>query len=39
LGVVTGLVGFSSLSTFSRWFHQTYGIQPSEFRRQAHHSA
>ena len=36
LGVVTGLVGFSSLSTFSRWFRQTYGIQPSEFRRLAH---
>jgi AraC-like DNA-binding protein len=36
LGVVTGLVGFSSLSAFSRWFRQTYGIQPSEFRRLAH---
>lgn len=35
LGVVTGLLGFSSLSTFSRWFRQAYGTQPSEFRRQA----
>jgi len=33
---VTALVGFSSLSTFSRWFRAAYGIQPSEFRRLAH---
>ena len=33
---VTALVGFSSLSTFSRWFRTAYGIQPSEFRRLAH---
>jgi AraC-like DNA-binding protein len=33
---VTALVGFSSLSTFSRWFRQAYGIQPSEYRRQTH---
>jgi AraC-like DNA-binding protein len=36
LGEVTTLVGFSSLSTFSRWFRQAYGIQPSEYRRQKH---
>jgi AraC-like DNA-binding protein len=36
LSEVTHLVGFSSLSTFSRWFRHTYGVQPSEFRRQAH---
>ena len=36
LGEVTTLVGFSSLSTFSRWFRQAYGIQPSEYRRQSH---
>ena len=33
---VTALVGFSSLSTFSRWFRQAYGVQPSEYRRQSH---
>jgi AraC-like DNA-binding protein len=33
---VTALLGFSSLSTFSRWFRTAYGIQPSEFRRLAH---
>jgi AraC-like DNA-binding protein len=38
LSEVTALVGFSSLSTFSRWFRQAYGIQPSEFRRLAHHA-
>jgi AraC-like DNA-binding protein len=32
---VTALVGFSSLSTFSRWFRSAYGMQPSEFRRLA----
>jgi AraC-like DNA-binding protein len=26
-------LGFSSPSTFSRWFHSVYGVQPSEFRR------
>jgi AraC-like DNA-binding protein len=36
LGEVTTLVGFSSLSTFSRWFRQAYGIQPSEFRKLSH---
>jgi AraC-like DNA-binding protein len=36
LSEVTTLVGFSSLSTFSRWFRQAYGIQPSEYRRQKH---
>jgi AraC-like DNA-binding protein len=36
LSEVTALVGFSSLSTFSRWFRQAYGIQPSEYRRQSH---
>jgi AraC-like DNA-binding protein len=35
LGEVTALVGFASLSAFSRWFRQAYGIQPSEFRRLA----
>jgi AraC-like DNA-binding protein len=32
LGVVANLLGFSSLSTFSRWFRQTYGVPASEFR-------
>ena len=36
LTAVTALVGFSSLSTFSRWFRAAYGMQPSEFRRLAH---
>jgi AraC-like DNA-binding protein len=36
LSEVTTLVGFSSLSTFSRWFRSAYGMQPSEFRRLAH---
>jgi AraC-like DNA-binding protein len=36
---VTALVGFSSLSTFSRWFRAAYGMQPSEFRRLAHAAA
>jgi AraC-like DNA-binding protein len=36
LSEVTALVGFASLSTFSRWFRAAYGIQPSEFRRLAH---
>ena len=35
LGEVTSRVGFSSLSAFSRWFRQAYGMQPSEFRRQS----
>jgi len=30
---VATLVGFSSLSAFSRWFRQTSGMQPSEYRR------
>ncbi len=34
LSEVTSMVGFSSLSTFSRWFRQAYGVQPSEYRRQ-----
>jgi AraC-like DNA-binding protein len=33
LGEIATLVGFSSLSTFSRWFHQASGMQPSEYRR------
>jgi AraC-like DNA-binding protein len=32
LGAVANLLGFSSLSTFSRWFRQTYGVPASEFR-------
>lgn len=36
LGEVSALVGFSSLSTFSRWFRQAFGMQPSEYRRNAH---
>jgi AraC-like DNA-binding protein len=39
LSEVTALVGFSSLSTFSRWFRAAYGMQPSEFRRLAHTAA
>jgi AraC-like DNA-binding protein len=31
---VAAMVGFSSLSTFSRWFRQTSGVQPSEYRRR-----
>jgi AraC-like DNA-binding protein len=38
LGEVAVLVGFSSLSTFSRWFRQAFGMQPSEYRRGAHKS-
>ena len=38
LGEVAILVGFSSLSTFSRWFRQAFGMQPSEYRRGAHKS-
>jgi AraC-like DNA-binding protein len=36
LGEVAALVGFSSLSTFSRWFRQAFGMQPSEYRRGGH---
>jgi AraC-like DNA-binding protein len=36
LGEVAVLVGFSSLSTFSRWFRQAFGMQPSEYRRGGH---
>jgi AraC-like DNA-binding protein len=36
LSEVAALVGFASLSTFSRWFRGAYGMQPSEFRRLAH---
>jgi AraC-like DNA-binding protein len=36
LSEVAKLVGFSSLSTFSRWFRQAFGVQPSEYRRLAH---
>jgi len=32
---VAAMVGFSSLSTFSRWFRQTSGVQPSEYRRRS----
>jgi AraC-like DNA-binding protein len=35
LSEVAGMLGFSSLSTFSRWFRQSFGMQPSEYRRQA----
>ena len=35
---VARLAGFSSLSTFSRWFHHAFGVQPSEYRRIAHSS-
>jgi AraC-like DNA-binding protein len=38
LGELTARLGFSSLSAFSRWFRSAYGIQPSEFRRLAHHN-
>jgi AraC-like DNA-binding protein len=38
LSEVARLVGFSSLSTFSRWFRQAFGVQPSEYRRMAHSS-
>jgi AraC-like DNA-binding protein len=36
LSEVATLVGFSSLSTFSRWFRQAFAVQPSEYRRMAH---
>ena len=35
LALVMRHAGFSSPSSFSRWFHHAYGIQPSEFRRLA----
>jgi AraC-like DNA-binding protein len=38
LSMVMRQAGFSSPSSFSRWFHQAYGIQPSEFRRLAQHA-
>jgi len=38
LSMVMRQAGFSSASSFSRWFHQAYGIQPSEFRRLAQHA-
>jgi len=38
LSVVMRQAGFSSSSSFSRWFHQAYGIQPSQFRRLAQHA-
>jgi len=36
LGEVAAMVGFSSLSTFSRWFRHATGMQPSEYRRMSH---
>jgi AraC-like DNA-binding protein len=36
LGAITRQLGFSSLSAFSRWFHNAFGIQPREFRRLSH---
>ncbi|OIJ65115.1 AraC family transcriptional regulator [Streptomyces mangrovisoli] len=30
---VSTLLGFSSLSAFSRWFHEHYGVGPREWRR------
>ena len=38
LSVVMRQAGFHSASSFSRWFHHAYGIQPSEFRRLAQHA-
>lgn len=38
LSLVMRQAGFSRASSFSRWFHQAYGIQPSEFRRLAQHT-
>jgi AraC-like DNA-binding protein len=35
LASIMRLAGFSSASSFSRWFHQAFGVKPSEFRRQA----
>lgn len=32
LSAMARMLGFSSLSTFSRWFRQTYGVPASEFR-------
>jgi AraC-like DNA-binding protein len=37
LNIVMRQAGFSRSSSFSRWFHQAYGIPPSEFRRLAQH--
>jgi AraC-like DNA-binding protein len=34
LGDIAGLLGFSALSAFSRWFQQRYGCSPSVWRRQ-----
>jgi AraC-like DNA-binding protein len=36
LTAVADLLGFSSLSTFSRWFRQTYGMSAREFRGSVH---
>lgn len=32
LGAIAEMLGFSSLSTFSRWFRQTYGVSAREYR-------
>jgi len=32
---VAGLLGFSSLSTFSRWFHRSHGTSAREYRKVA----
>ncbi|WP_249138343.1 AraC family transcriptional regulator ligand-binding domain-containing protein [Phenylobacterium montanum] len=33
LSELAAIVGFSSVSTFSRWFHDAYGMTASEYRR------
>lgn len=32
---VAGLLGYSSLSSFTRWHHQTYGMSPKDRRKRA----
>jgi AraC-like DNA-binding protein len=33
LGEVGNVLGFTSPSAFSRWFHQQFGVSPREWRR------
>lgn len=34
LGEIARILGFSGLSTFSRWFHEAYGVTASDYRRR-----
>ena len=34
LGEIAKILGFSGLSTFSRWFHEAYGVTASDYRKR-----